>query len=230
MTPDMLVKTFSWKVWHAGHSALLQLLVNYLHKDDSVNRNERPGPQPLSPGLTERQQAKRRRGCRISSPRAGYHLLYVAFLPVNCWLNRTLFLHQPCDPSPLLLVLFMVVNLNPQIVSRWQKVAQHVESSPERIHQLHRTIHSQNGRLNTSSLLSSLQIAEAGQVALSPPLLRCCCQIARHFRVFWVQCLMYVLSVCTMPSTMGSWLWQGCPNTTIINYNYDWLPKSQFTS
>jgi len=54
MTPDMLVRTFSWKVWHAGHSTLLQLMVNYLHREDSVNRNERPGPQPLSPGLTER--------------------------------------------------------------------------------------------------------------------------------------------------------------------------------
>lgn len=74
MTPDTLVKTFSWKVWHAGHSTLLQLLFNYLHEEDSVNRNERPGPQRLSPGLTERQQAKRRRGWRISSPSPGHHL------------------------------------------------------------------------------------------------------------------------------------------------------------
>jgi len=29
---------------------------------------------------------------------------------------------------------------------------------------------------------------------------------------------------------MGSWLWQGCPDTAIINYNYHWLPKSRFTS
>lgn len=61
-------------------------------------------------------------------------------------------------------------------------------------------------------------------------LLRCCCQTARHFKVLWVQRLIYVLHVCTMPSTMGSWFWQGCPDAAIINYNYDWLPKSQLTS
>lgn len=74
MTLDMLVKIFSWNVWHAGHLTLLQLMFNYLHAEDSVNRNERPGHQPLSPGLTERQQAKRRRGWRISSPSPGHHL------------------------------------------------------------------------------------------------------------------------------------------------------------
>lgn len=40
MTPGMLVKTFSWKVWHAGHSTLLQLMLNYLYKEDQVNKNK----------------------------------------------------------------------------------------------------------------------------------------------------------------------------------------------
>lgn len=74
MTPDMLVKTFSWKVWQAGHSTLLQLMFNYLHKEDSVNRTERPSPQPLSPGLTEGQQAERKRGWRVSSPNPDHHI------------------------------------------------------------------------------------------------------------------------------------------------------------
>lgn len=204
-------------------------MFNYLHAEDSVNRNERPGHQPLSPGLTERQQAKRRRGWRISSPSPGHHLPQVAFLPVNCCLNGARFLHQPC-PSPLLLVLFMAANLNPQVVSCWQKIAQHIESSRGKIHQFCRTIHSQNGCLCTSILLSLLQIAEAGQVPLSPHSSTCCCQTARHFKVLWAQCLIYALSVCTMPSTTGAWLWQGCPDTAIINYNYDWLPKSRFAS
>lgn len=124
----------------------------------------------------------------------------------------------------------MAVNLNPQVVSYWQKIAQHIESSREKIHQFCRTIYSPNGCLCTSILLSLLQIAEAGQVALSPHSSTCCCQTARHFKVLWAQCLIYALSVCTMPSTMGAWLWQGCPDTAIINYNYDWLPKSRFAS
>lgn len=59
----------------------------------------------------------------------------------------------------------------------------------------------------------------------------CCCQIARHFKRLQVQCLIYLLNVCTMPSTMGSWLWQRrCSDTAIINCNYDWFPKSLLTS
>lgn len=56
MTPDKLVKTFSWKVWHAGHSSLLQLMFN---KENGVNKIEIPDPQHLSPGLSERQWATR---------------------------------------------------------------------------------------------------------------------------------------------------------------------------
>lgn len=40
MTPGMLVKTFSWKVWRARHSTLLQLMLNYLLKEDKVNKNK----------------------------------------------------------------------------------------------------------------------------------------------------------------------------------------------
>lgn len=91
--------------------------------------------------------------------------------------------------------------------------------------------HSQlNSRPHTSISQSSPQTAGAArQLYLHTPL-RCCCQIARHFKVLWLQCLIYLLNVCTMPNTMGSWLWQGCPDTAIINCNYGWLPKSQFTS
>lgn len=125
MTPDMLVKAFSQKVWHAGHSFLFQLKFNYLHKENGVNRNKHPGPEPLSPGL----RCSRLGGEGGGGPAFLAQATVFYILPKKCGFHKAFFLHQFCDPSPLFLMLSVAVNLNPQIFSRWQNNAKHVESS-----------------------------------------------------------------------------------------------------
>lgn len=125
MTPDMLVKAFSQKVWHARHSFLLQLMFNYLHKKNGVNRNKNPGPQPLSPGL----QCSRLGGEGGGRPGLLAQATVFYILPKKCGFHRAFILRQFCDPSPLFLMLFVAVNLNPQIFLHWQNIAKHVEAS-----------------------------------------------------------------------------------------------------